>query len=72
MPTSLDPVVLSAVMEKATTAVVLGWVVVAFLRGWIVPGSVYKTAQEQIKDWTARHDRVSAIAEAVLRKAGGV
>lgn len=71
MPT-LDPVAISQLLECATTAVILGWVVIGFVRGWIVPGSVYKAAQESIKDWTARHDRIAAIAEATLRKAGGV
>lgn len=72
MPTTLDPMVVSAVLERLTVAVLLGWLVIAFMRGWIVPGSVYKTAQEQAKEWAARHDRVSQIAEAVLRRAGGV
>jgi hypothetical protein len=72
MPPTLDPALVTAVLEKATSAVILGWVVVAFCRGWIVPGSVYKAAQESIKDWTARHDRIASIAEATLRKAGGV
>ena len=68
----LDPVAVSQLLERATTAVVLGWVVIAFWRGWIVPGSVYADAKESIKDWTARHDRIASIAEATLRKAGGV
>ena len=67
-----DPALITAVLERATSAVILGWMVIAFCRGWIVPGSVYRSAQKQIEDWTVRHDRVSQIAEAVLRKAGGV
>lgn len=67
-----DPAVITAVLERATSAVILGWVVIAFCRGWIVPGSVYKSAQQQITEWSARTDRLSQIAEAVLRKTGGV
>ena len=67
-----DPAWITTALEKATSAVILGWMVIAFCRGWIVPGSVYRAAQKQIEDWTVRHDRVSQIAEAVLRKAGGV
>ena len=67
-----DPALITGMLEKATSAVILGWMVIAFCRGWIVPGSVYKSAQQQITEWTVRHDRVSQIAEAILRKAGGV
>lgn len=67
-----DPAVITAVLERATSAVILGWVVIAFCRGWIVPGSVYRSAQQQITEWSARTDRLSQIAEAVLRKTGGV
>lgn len=67
-----DPALVTSMLERATTAVVLGWMVIGFCRGWIVPGSVYRHAQEQIKEWTARHDRVSQIAESVLKKVGGV
>ena len=55
------------VLDKLTLIAVLGWGVIAFVRGWVVPSSVHRQSLQNIEDWKQRHDRIAAIAEMALR-----
>ena len=59
-------------LDKLTLIAVLGWGVIAFVRGWIVPASVHRAVLEDRREWQARHDRISAIAELALRAKVGM
>ena len=59
-------------LDKLTLIAVLGWGVIAFVRGWIVPASVHKQSLQNVDDWKARHDRIAAIAEMALRAKVGM
>jgi len=59
-------------LDKLTLIAVLGWGVIAFVRGWIVPASVHQEALRSVDDWKARHDRIAAIAEMALRTKVGM
>ncbi len=64
-----DIPVMQDLLDKLTLVAVLSWGVLAFVRGWIVPGSVHEALRMSEKNWVERHDRIASIAEAALREA---
>lgn len=67
----LDPS-LQALIEKVTLVGGLVWAVLALVRGWVVPRSVYDALRADRDDWRTRSDKLAAVAEMTLRaKVGG-
>lgn len=63
--------VIQALLERLTVITVLGWAVIGFARGWIVPGSAADRLRAETKEWQVRHDKLADIAAAALRKTSG-
>ena len=68
----IEPNDMQMLIDRLTLVSALAWGVVAFVRGWVVPASVFRTMTQDRDDWKIRHDRIAAIAELALRaKVGG-
>ena len=67
----LAPDVTQALIDKLTLVAALAWGVVAFARGWIVPGSALANSRAEATKWAERHDKLADIAQAALRKVSG-
>jgi hypothetical protein len=59
-------------IDKLSAVAVLAWGILAFSKGWIVPGSVYRAMVADRDAIQKRHDHMADIAEMVLRAKVGV